>query len=289
VRVSRPALTRRTTLRATWIVTSSERSGYRSGVAVVRHLGCRDPRGSALISSAIGASENRTPQRTAHAEREREDDEVDAGVADPVERLRSDQHESRSQDGSGGDAANPAQQREHGALEKIDRGKFVRWPESAYEVRLAHDATVGAIDARTVTLGPPIEGPGAFSPRPPGEWQRVGSAGVVAPRLATPPPRAFHPIDVARTEGIVKFEAVVGVDGRVGDVAIAQSLHPDIDESIVATTRKSRLFRGPGTECRCRSSWSSSSPSRRDRRGRTATRAVRSARSRRRRWRGARR
>jgi TonB family protein len=85
---------------------------------------------------------------------------------------------------------------------------------------------------------------GAFGVTSNGQQPPVYStkqAGVTAPKLVkeTKPgytPEALH----ARIEGIVRLEAVVRADGKIGDVKITQSLDKEfgLDDRAIATVKK---------------------------------------------------
>jgi TonB family protein len=197
---------------------------------------------------------------------------------------------------------------------RIVNGKWAHgdplWPESAYHVRLSHDAQVGAVAGRQFTLGTPTGGPATFASRPAGDWQRLRIStrrhvlrisindapprtyeslsefagylmlrvesgrlkvrnvelarvplettaspdvvmekqpGVVQPKLVAPQLASRLPVQLALAGigGLVRMQAVVGMDGAVGTVRIVQSVHPDLDEIAAGAIRKWKFI--PGT------------------------------------------
>jgi TonB family protein len=76
---------------------------------------------------------------------------------------------------------------------------------------------------------------------------RASESGIVMPRaLKTAKP--FYPREPHGNgiEGSVRLELVVDSSGSVGDIRVAKSLHPDLDEAAIGSARKWR-FR-PGTK-----------------------------------------
>jgi TonB family protein len=76
---------------------------------------------------------------------------------------------------------------------------------------------------------------------------RASEPGIVKPRaLKTAKP--FYPWEPHGNgiEGIVSLELVVDASGSVGDIRVAQSLHPDLDEAAIGSARTWRF--SPGTK-----------------------------------------
>jgi TonB family protein len=75
---------------------------------------------------------------------------------------------------------------------------------------------------------------------------RASEPGIVKPRaLATAKPfypREPHDLEI---QGSVSLELVVDSSGSVGDIRVAKSLHPDLDEAAIGSARKWRF--SPGT------------------------------------------